>query len=88
MTLTCQCIVIQISYRSGCDTGLQVADELLADADAARAMARDAIAKAEKTLEDAKKALRTFRGMSRFRAVITCTSSVCNNILPHGLMCR
>ncbi|KAI0241520.1 Laminin subunit gamma-1 [Lamellibrachia satsuma] len=39
----------------------QVADELLADADAARAMARDAIAKAEKTLEDAKKALRTFR---------------------------
>ena len=41
---------------------LQVSDELLADADAARAMARDAIAKAEKTLEDAKNALKTFRG--------------------------
>ena len=36
----------------------------MADADAARAMARDAIAQTEKTLADAKKALRTFRGLS------------------------
>ena len=40
----------------------QIADELLADADVARDIAREAIAKAEKTLEDAYDTLQTLKG--------------------------
>jgi hypothetical protein len=41
---------------------LQIADELLADADAARNIARLALEKAEKTLKDADETLQTLRG--------------------------
>ena len=41
----------------------QIADELLADADAARDTARKAVAKAEATLREANETLRTLRGM-------------------------
>ena len=41
----------------------QIADELLADADAARDMARKAVAKAEATLSEANETLRTLRGL-------------------------
>ena len=40
----------------------QIADELLADADAARDMARKAVAQAEDTLREANETLRTLRG--------------------------
>ena len=40
----------------------QVADELLANADAARAMAREAVAKAELTLREANDTLKTLKG--------------------------
>jgi len=40
----------------------QIADELLADADAARDTARKAVAKAEDTLREANETLRTLRG--------------------------
>ena len=43
----------------------QIADELLADADAARDTARKAVAKAEATLREANETLRTLRGMMR-----------------------
>jgi len=49
------------------DLGLrqqQIADEMLADADAARDMARKAVAKAEATLREANETLRTLRGRS------------------------
>ena len=42
---------------------MQIADELLADADAARAIAREAVEKAEKTLLDADATLDTLMGM-------------------------
>ena len=42
---------------------LQIADELLTDADAARAIAREAVEKAEKTLLDADDTLETLKGM-------------------------
>jgi len=41
----------------------QIADELLADADAARDTARKAVAKAEATLSEANETLRTLRGL-------------------------
>lgn len=40
----------------------QIADELLAEADAARDLARNAINKAEQTLKDANETLKTLRG--------------------------
>ena len=43
----------------------QISDELLADADAARNIAREALAKAEKTLHDANETLRTLKGMQQ-----------------------
>ena len=43
----------------------QIADELLADADAARDTARKAVAKAEDTLREANETLRTLRGLLR-----------------------
>ena len=40
----------------------QTADELLADADVARHIARDAVAKAERTLREANETLKTLKG--------------------------
>ena len=48
----------------------QIADELLADADVARDIARDAIAKAEKTLEDARDTLDTLRGQLNVKDIL------------------
>lgn len=41
---------------------VQIADELLADADAARDIARQALEKAEQTLLDANETLKTLKG--------------------------
>ena len=48
----------------------QIADELLADADAARAMAKEAVAKAEGTLKEANDTLKTLTGMIRLVPVL------------------
>ena len=52
-------ILLERGYRQQ-----QIADELLADADAARDTARKAVAKAEDTLREANETLRTLRGRS------------------------
>lgn len=55
----------QIEAEEQLESGIrqqQIADELLADADVAREIARDAIAKAEKTLKDANETLKTLNG--------------------------
>lgn len=48
----------------------QITDELLADADAARDMARKAVAKAEGILLEAKETLRTLQGLHLISDVI------------------
>jgi len=55
-------VLLERGYRQQ-----QIADELLADADAARDMARKAVAKAEQTLREANETLRTLRGLPRGR---------------------